>query len=303
MTERMNIGGQAVIEGVMMRSPNWIATAVRKPSGEIVYKRTKISDRVNRISKIPFIRGTFSLFEALVTGVRELTFSASQADEGEQELTKKQAVLTTVVSLALGILIFIGLPSVLSGFLFKNNRLYANLFESLFRLALFVFYIWVITFYADVRRVYEYHGAEHKSIAAYENFAELKPETAQRYTKLHVRCGTSFLLTVMVIAIVVFSLVDFFVTPPAGQLARILQRFGLRILVMPLIAGISYELQRYSSRHMDKKWVRLLVSPGLLLQKITTREPDLSQLEVAIVAIKASLDEQIDNAREIEVKP
>jgi uncharacterized protein YqhQ len=299
----MNIGGQAVIEGVMMRSPNWIATAVRKPSGEIVYKRTKISDRVNRISKIPFIRGTFSLFEALVTGVRELTFSASQADEGEQELTKKQAVLTTVVSLALGILIFIGLPSVLSGFLFKNNRLYANLFESLFRLALFVFYIWVITFYADVRRVYEYHGAEHKSIAAYENFAELKPETAQRYTKLHVRCGTSFLLTVMVIAIVVFSLVDFFVTPPAGQLARILQRFGLRILVMPLIAGISYELQRYSSRHMDKKWVRLLVSPGLLLQKITTREPDLSQLEVAIVAIKASLDEQIDNAREIEVKP
>ncbi|MDR1835591.1 MAG: DUF1385 domain-containing protein [Fusobacteriaceae bacterium] len=302
MIERVNIGGQAVIEGVMMRSPNWVATAVRKPSGEIVYRKTKISDRINRISKIPFIRGTFSLFEALVTGVRELTFSASQADEAEEELTKKQAVITTVISLLLGILIFIGLPSVLSGIFFKNNKLYSNLFESIFRLGLFVFYIWVITFYKDIRRVYEYHGAEHKSIAAYENYAELTPETAKRYTKLHVRCGTSFLLTVMVIAILVFSLADFFIPTPENHLVRILQRFGLRILLMPVIAGISYELQRYSSKHMDKAWVRVLVSPGLLLQKITTREPDLSQLEVAIVAIKASLDEEVANARRVEEK-
>ncbi|MDR3258988.1 MAG: DUF1385 domain-containing protein [Fusobacteriaceae bacterium] len=299
MSNRVTIGGQAVIEGVMMRSPKWIATAVRKPSGEIVYKKTKISDQMNKMSKIPFIRGTFSLFEALVIGVKELTFSASQADENEENLTQKQAVLATVFSLCLGVLFFIALPSVIGSLFIKNNKLFSNLFEALLRLTLFVFYIWIITLYKDIRRVYEYHGAEHKSIAAYEHFAELKPENAKRYTKLHVRCGTSFLLTVMLTAIIVFSAVDFIIPTPTGHIMRILQKTSLRILLMPIIAGISYELQRYSSKHLDNKIVKFLVSPGLLLQKITTKEPDLSQLEVAIVAIKVSLEEDVDNAREI----
>jgi uncharacterized protein YqhQ len=301
MSKIVTIGGQAVIEGVMMRSPKWIATAVRKPSGEIVYKKTKISDQMNKMSKIPFIRGTFSLFEALVIGVKELTFSASQADENEENLTQKQAVLATVFSLCLGVLFFIALPSVIGSLFIKNNKLFSNLFEAVIRLSLFIFYIWIITFYKDVRRVYEYHGAEHKSIAAYEHFAELNPENAKRYTKLHVRCGTSFLLTVMLTAIIVFSAVDFMLPTPASYILRIMQKTSLRILLMPIIAGISYELQRYSSKHLDNEIVKFLVSPGLLLQKITTKEPDLSQLEVAIVAIKVSLEEDVDNAREIFV--
>lgn len=299
MGERLNIGGQAVIEGVMMRSHDYIATAVRKPSGEIVYRRSKLSSKITKIGKIPFIRGSVSLFEALVTGIKELTFSANEAEEEGEELSQNQAILTTIFSLALGIGLFIVLPSILSGLLFKNNKLFSNLFEAFLRLSFFIFYIWVITFSNDVKRVYEYHGAEHKSIAAYEHFADLKPETAKRYTKLHPRCGTSFLLTVMLIAIVVFSLVDVFVPTPTTQLYRILQRVGLRVCLMPLIAGISYELQRYSSKHLNNKFIKFLVTPGLSLQKITTREPDLDQLEVAIVAIKAALGEEIDNAREI----
>jgi len=299
MAERLNIGGQAVIEGVMMRSQKWIATAVRKPSGEIVYRKTKLSDKMSKIGKIPFIRGTVSLFEALVVGIKELTFSANEAEEEGEELSQSQAILTTIISLALGIGLFIVVPSLISGLVFKNNKLGSNLLEAILRLSFFIFYIWIITFSKDVKRVYEYHGAEHKSIAAYEHFADLKPETAKRYTTLHPRCGTSFLLTVMLIAILVFSLVDIFVPTPTSQLYRILQRSGLRILLMPIIAGISYELQRYSSKHLNNKFIKLLVSPGLALQKITTREPDLEQLEVAIVAIKAALDEEVSNAREI----
>ena len=299
MAERLNIGGQAVIEGVMMRSQNWIATAVRKPSGEIVYRKTKISDKISKMGKIPFIRGTISLFEALVVGIKELTFSANEADDTEEELSQTQAVLTTIASLALGIGLFIVVPSMISGLIFKTNKLGSNLSEAALRLSFFVFYIWVIAFSKDVKRVYEYHGAEHKSIAAYEHFSDLKPEEAQKYTTLHPRCGTSFLLTVMLIAILVFSSVDVFIPTPNSQVYRILQRSGLRILLMPIIAGISYELQRYSSKHLNNKFVKLLISPGLALQKITTREPDLKQLEVAIVAIKVALNEEVLNAREI----
>jgi len=299
MAERLNIGGQAVIEGVMMRSQNWIATAVRKPSGEIVYRKTKISDKISKMGKIPFIRGTISLFEALVVGIKELTFSANEADDTEEELSQTQAVLTTIASLALGIGLFIVVPSMISGLIFKTNKLGSNLSEAALRLSFFVFYIWVIAFSKDVKRVYEYHGAEHKSIAAYEHFSDLKPEEAQKYTTLHPRCGTSFLLTVMLIAILGFSSVDVFIPTPNSQVYRILQRSGLRILLMPIIAGISYELQRYSSKHLNNKFVKLLISPGLALQKITTREPDLKQLEVAIVAIKVALNEEVLNAREI----
>lgn len=300
MKERISIGGQAVIEGVMMRSPSYIATAVRKPSGEIVYKRTKISSKKSKLAETPFLRGVVMLFDALVMGIKELTFSANEAEEKEEEqLSQKEAILTTVISLGLGIGLFIVLPSLIGSFLFLNNKIYSNLLEAVLRLLFFILYIWLISFSKDVKRVYEYHGAEHKSIYAYENGMELTPENAKKFTTLHPRCGTSFLLIVMLIAIVVFSIIDFVFPTPTTIVTRIGLKVLLRVILMPLIAGISYEIQRYSSKHLDNKCIKALAFPGLSLQRITTKEPDLQQLEVAIVAIKAALDEKVENAREI----
>lgn len=300
MVEKISIGGQAVIEGVMMRSPQWLATAVRKPSGEIVYKKTKISSNRGKLAKIPFIRGAVSLFDALVMGIKELTFSANQSEvEEEEQITQKEAVMTTVVSLALGIGLFVVIPSLIGSFVFSNNKIHSNLLEAVLRLVFFIFYIWVISFSKDVKRVYEYHGAEHKSIYAYENGLELTPENAKKFTTLHPRCGTSFLLIVMLISIIVFSCMDFILPVPKDMMQKIIIKVVLRVIMMPVIAGISYEIQRYSSNHLDRCWVKLVAFPGLSLQRITTKEPDLDQLEVAIVAIKAALGEKVDNAREI----
>ncbi|MFR8989530.1 MAG: DUF1385 domain-containing protein [Fusobacterium sp.] len=300
MVEKISIGGQAVIEGVMMRSPQWLATAVRKPSGEIVYKKTKISSNRGKLAKIPFVRGAVSLFDALVMGIKELTFSANQSEvEEEEQITQKEAVMTTVVSLALGIGLFVVIPSLIGSFVFSNNKLHSNLLEAVLRLVFFIFYIWIISFSKDVKRVYEYHGAEHKSIYAYENGLELTPENAKKFTTLHPRCGTSFLLIVMLISIIVFSCMDFILPVPKDMVQKIIIKVVLRVIMMPVIAGISYEIQRYSSNHLDRCWVKLVAFPGLSLQRITTKEPDLDQLEVAIVAIKAALGEKVDNAREI----
>ena len=295
-----NVGGQAVIEGVMMRNGSLLATAVRKPNGEIVYKKTVFSDKRTKFTKIPFIRGAVVLFDSLVMGIKELTFSANQSEENEEEqLTNKEAVMTTIFSLALGIGLFMVLPSLLGSFIFKNDRIYANIMEAVLRLVFFLVYIWGISFSKDVKRVFEYHGAEHKTIYAYENGDELTPENAKKYTTLHPRCGTSFLLIVMLTAIIVFSFMDFIIPVPKTAIGKVALKIVLRVGFMPLIAGISYEVQKYSSKHLDKLWVRILASPGLALQKITTKEPDESQLEVAIVAMKVALGMEITNATEV----
>ncbi len=294
-----SVGGQAVIEGVMMRNADLLATAVRKPNGDIVYKKTKISKSRNKLSTIPFIRGAITLFDSLVLGVKELTFSANQAEVEEEQLSQKEAVMTTVVSLALGIGLFIVLPSVISSFLFRDNKIHSNLLEAGLRLSFFVLYIFLISFSKDIQRVFQYHGAEHKSIYAYEQHLELTPENAKKFTTLHPRCGTSFLLIVMFIAIIVFTALDFILPPPTSFATKLFTKVILRILFMPLIAGISYELQRYTSNHLDNWLVKLVATPGMALQKITTKEPDLQQLEVAIVAIKVVLNEPVENAVEV----
>ena len=300
MRDKVSIGGQAVIEGVMMRSPDFIVTAVRKPSGEIVYKRTAISKKKGALEKTPFVRGAVMLFDAITTGIKELTFSANQSEDKEEEqISQKEAVLTTVMSLALGIGLFVVIPSLIGGFLFPNDKIHANLLEAGLRLIFFVLYIWLISFSKEVKRVYEYHGAEHKSIYAYENDMELTPDNAKKFITLHPRCGTSFLLIVMLIAIIVFSTIDFLFPTPVTIMGKLSLKVGLRVILMPLIAGISYEIQRYSSKHLDNIFIKILAMPGLCLQKITTKEPDMKQLEVAIVAIKASLGENIENAAEI----
>lgn len=297
---RINVGGQAVIEGVMMRGPEYIATAVRKPSGEIVYKREKISQIKNKLFKIPFIRGGVMIFDALVLGVKELTFSANQSEESEeQHLSDREAVLTAIFSMGLGILLFMVLPSILATFILKDSRVGANLLEAIFRIIFFVLYIWLVSFSKEIKRVFQYHGAEHKSIYTYEDAKELTVENARGYTTLHPRCGTSFLLIVMLVSIIVFSSIDFLFPVTTTLLGKIGLKVTTRIILMPLIAGISYELQRYSSRHLENKLVKMLATPGLALQKITTIEPDDSQLEVALVALRLSLGENVEGAREI----
>lgn len=296
----LNVGGQAVIEGVMMRNGSLLATAVRKSNGDIVYKKTVFSDKRTKFTKIPFVRGAVVLFDSLVLGIKELTFSANQSEENEEEqLSNKEAVMTTIISLALGIGLFMVLPSLLGGFIFKNDRIHANIMEAVLRLVFFLIYIWGISFSKDVKRVFQYHGAEHKTIYAYENGEELTAENAKKYTTLHPRCGTSFLLIVMLTAIIVFSAMDFIIPVPKTALGKAGLKVALRVGLMPLIAGISYELQRYSSNHLDKLWVRILAAPGLALQRITTKEPDKSQLEVAVVAMKAALGMEITNAVEV----
>lgn len=300
MQEKVSIGGQAVLEGVMMRGTEYLATAVRKNTGEIVYRKRKLSDRRKGFQHKMFLRGIFMLFDSLVLGVQELTFSANQSGESEEEnLSQKEAVLTTIVSLALGIGLFIVLPSLLGGFFFPENKVYANLVEAGIRLCGFVLYIWALSFSKEIHRVFEYHGAEHKSIYAYENDMDLTPEIAKGFTTLHPRCGTSFLFIVMFIAILVFSTVDFLLPSPTSLWAKILWKVVLRVGLMPVIASLSYEVQRFSSKHLDNLFVRMISWPGMSLQKITTQEPDLSQLEVAIVAIKVSLGQEVDNATEI----
>ncbi|MDX8335787.1 MULTISPECIES: DUF1385 domain-containing protein [Cetobacterium] len=294
-----SVGGQAVIEGVMMRNADLLATAVRKPNGDIVYKKTKISKNRSKLSTIPFIRGAITLFDSLVLGVKELTFSANQAEVEEEQLSQKEAVMTTIVSLALGIGLFIVLPSIISSFLFRDNKIHSNLLEAGLRLSFFVLYIFLISFSKEIQRVFQYHGAEHKSIYAYEQHLELTPENAKKFTTLHPRCGTSFLLIVMFIAIIVFTGLDFILPPPTSFTTKLLTKVVLRVLFMPLIAGISYELQRYTSNHLDNWLVKLIAAPGMALQRITTKEPDLDQLEVAIVAIKVVLNEPVENAIEV----
>ena len=296
---RPSIGGQAVIEGVMMRGTECLATAVRKPSGEIVYKKTKIIGKNSNFAKKPFIRGVLMLFESLVIGVKELTFSANQAGEEDEKLSHKEAVFTTLFSLALGIGIFIVLPSLVGSFAFPENKMYANLTEAILRLIIFIGYIWGISFSKEVGRVFEYHGAEHKSIYTYENGLELTPENAKKFTTLHPRCGTSFLFIVMFIAIIVFSVIDYALPIPTNLLGKFLLKVVVRIVLMPVIASLSYELQKYSSCHLNNPLIKLISLPGLALQRITTREPDLDELEVAIVAIKASLGQEVNNATEV----
>ncbi|WP_319204675.1 DUF1385 domain-containing protein [uncultured Ilyobacter sp.] len=298
----ITVGGQAVIEGVMMKGSKNLATAVRKPNGEIVYRKTEISSKSGKYSKLPFIRGSIILFSTLILGTKELTFSANQADDTEEELSDKELFMTVAFALLLGVGLFMVLPSAIGGLLFSANKLYANILEAFLRLLFFVVYIWAISFSKDIRRVFEYHGAEHKSIYAFENGLELTPDNAKQYTTLHPRCGTSFLLIVMLCSIFVFSIADFIIPTPATMWGRIGLKAVLRVLFMPAIAGLSYEFQRYTSRNLHKKWVKTLASPGLLLQKITTKEPDLDQLEVAIVALRVAMGETVDNAVEIENK-
>jgi uncharacterized protein YqhQ len=280
-------GGQALIEGVMMRGRTTVAMSVRPPDGTIrTYSEPLPAALSNgRWIRVPFVRGVFVLYETLVIGTRMLMRSAAMAAEGEDvQLGKGAIALTMVFSLGFAVALFFLLPLFLSTFADRATRsdLLSNGIEGLIRLAIFVGYIALIGMAGDIRRVFAYHGAEHKAISAHEAREPLTPEVVERFSTAHTRCGTTFILIVVVISIFFFSLV-----PRAGVALPLL--FASRIVLVPLIAAVAYELVRFGARHFGNALVRAIYAPGLWLQSLTTRPPDRSMLEVSIASLESCI--------------
>ncbi len=296
LTEKLNIGGQAVLEGVMMRSPRAFTVAVRKggrPEAGIAVFRQELRPLGERfpLFKKKIIRGSAALFEAMWLGIRALNYSANEALESEdgkkEEINPLAMAGTMIVAVAFALGLFLALPLLLTNLLgakfasVGNNGILFNLTDGVLRVALFLGYVSGISFMKDIRRVFEYHGAEHKTIAAYEAGVELTVENARPYSCIHPRCGTSFLLIVMALSIMLFSLI-----PGSWPLwAKGLSRIAL----LPVIAGLGYEFLKYSAKKRGHALIELLILPGLWLQRLTTRQPSDDQLEVAIRAMQEAL--------------
>jgi uncharacterized protein YqhQ len=283
MEERMpSYGGQAVIEGVMMRGTQSVAIAMRAPDNQIVVHSEPLSAVYHsKIAKIPFLRGLIGLWDSLGLGMRALTISANLQTGDEQKLEGPALYLTIGFSLVIGIGLFFLAPAwigQLSENLLGLNAWWSNLIEGLIRLVLLVLYVWGIGQLPDIARLFAYHGAEHKTINAFEAGAELKPEIVAGYSVEHPRCGTAFLLTLVLVSVLVFGLLG---PLPMGW------RLASRVLLLPVLAGIAYEYIRWTAHHLDSKLVRLIVRPNLALQHLTTREPTLEMLEVSIGAFNA----------------
>jgi len=272
-------GGQALIEGVLMRGSNYLAAAFRKPDGEIEILSEKLSGIYNsRIKKIPFLRGLIMLWDALVLGTRFLTASANYQTGENEKIEGPTLYLSLGGALLIGIAIFFLLPAAIGqGFesLLRINHWWSNFIEGIIRLFLLVAYIWLIGKMPDIQRVFAYHGAEHKVINAFESGADLTPENVMRYSIEHPRCGTSFLLTVVLLSVVLFSLL--------GPLP-ILWRFLSRIILIPVLATLAYEYIRWTARHLESDIIKFLIRPNLALQHLTTREPSRAMVEVSISA-------------------
>lgn len=294
------VGGQAVIEGVMMKGAQDIAIAVRKPDGEIAVKKEALKANRTKINRIPILRGIFAFIDSMVLGVTSLMFSAEFFEEEPAEKEKKPSALdkfmennfiwiSVTISLAFTILFFILLPTAAVDLFgrFTKNTIALNLIEGVVRIGIFVAYITAISYMKDIKRVFEYHGAEHKTIFCYEHGEELTVENVRKHGRLHPRCGTSFLFIVMIVSILMFSMFEW---------SNLFYRIVVRLALLPIIAGISYELIKWAGRSQSRLSC-ILSAPGMWLQKITTREPDDKQIEVAIEALKNVLveDPEADN--------
>jgi uncharacterized protein YqhQ len=287
----MLIGGQAVIEGVMMRSLSGYSVAVRQPNGNIAIKQDKLASIAKKYPflKFPVLRGSVVLIQSLILGIRALNYSAaasSENAEGEQEMSSAAVAGSMLIAAVLGLGVFIlaplGIANLIRHFLMpKMTNFEYNVIDGVIRAIFFFVYIVSISFMDDIRRVFQYHGAEHKTVYTFEANEDLTVENARKKSRLHPRCGTSFLMFVLAISIIVFSLVP--------STVPFVVKFLARVVLIPLIAGLAYEVIRFSARHLTNPVCRVLTQPGLWLQKITTREPDDSQLEIAIAALKTAL--------------
>jgi len=293
-----NIGGQAVIEGVMMKSPKGWTVAVRDMKGNIHVKREGLSEFPKAL-KVPMVRGVAALFHALFLGVKAIEFSASKAydeDESASGGPMNPFILSLTIGCAfiIGIALFVLFPlyaTKLIGVVIASvseNSFFFNLVDGIIRVLIFLIYVVAIGLWKEMGRIFEYHGAEHKTIHAYEAGEELNVENVRPFSPLHPRCGTSFLLIVMLISIFVFSFIP--------QSWFFVYKFLSRLILIPLVAGLSYELLKLSARMKDNPIVHLMIMPGLLLQRLTTRDPDDRQIEVAITALKEVLKLEAENA-------
>ncbi len=299
MEKKTTVGGQAVIEGVMMRGSKGLATAVRLPNGSIEVKKESSESltKKNKFFGFPIIRGFISLIESLIIGIKSLEYSASFFEDDEEESESKfdkwfdkvfkekgNSVLmgiSLVLSLAFSILLFFILPTALTSLVKKtitSNVVVLNIIEGIIRVIIFISYIFIVGKLEDIKRVYQYHGAEHKTIFCYESGINLTPENAKKFGRLHPRCGTNFLFLVMVISIIIFSFTGW---------QSIGQRVISRVLLLPVVSGVTYEVIKWLGKS-DSKISKIIAWPGLLLQKITTQEPDESMLEVAITSLKSA---------------
>jgi uncharacterized protein YqhQ len=289
---KYHYGGQAIIEGVMIRGKKNMVTAVRKPDGEIVIDRQPLAPLYTGWAhKTPLLRGVIVLVESLVFGVQTLTYSANVA-LGEEEDSKDTGPwiwVALAVSMILAVGIFFLAPLYLTKWMgIQTSSLPFSLVEGLVRLAMFLAYLRLVSLMPDIRRVFAYHGAEHKSVNGYEAGAPLEPEAIRKYSKAHVRCGGSFLFVVLIIAILVFSFVSYFIGK--NMLLVVLSR----IVLVPVIAGMGYEFIHFGANHVNNIIIKILLAPGMWLQSLTTREPDDKQLEVGIAAMKAAIEGDMD---------
>lgn len=306
---KTHVGGQALIEGIMMRGRyNW-AAAIREPNGNIYVEAHDLAsgkDR-NRWLYWPIIRGCTAFFESLVLGFKALSIASQHAFAGEDENGEEELefgsgamAFSMVMGLVLGIVLFVVAPAIITNLLvgeYDDRTLMWNLVDGIIRVGIFVFYIWLIGQMKDISRMFEFHGAEHKTIHCFEHGLPLTPENARSFPRLHVRCGTAFLIMVMIIAILIYT-----ITPLNGLIdawgvhdtvPKLMLVMAVRILLMPLIAGVSYEITvKWAGSHPEKKLVRIVLWPGLQMQKLTTKEPDDEQLACAIAAMKPVLERE-----------
>src|SRR3989344_7667547 len=272
------LGGQALIEGVLIKNKNKISIAVRKTNGKIIVKKEKLRFKDNNI---PFIRGILNLFIILYIGIKSLNFSSNVQLNKEDKLSVKEIIISLLFALGFGILIFKLTPLLAANFIDKKfgiNNFYFNIIDGLLKILLFVAYVYIISLSKDVKRVFQYHGAEHKSVACHEDSKKLNVKNVQKFSTVHNRCGTTFIFLVLFLSIIIYTFIpkDF----------SILTKFALRILLLPVIAGIGYEVLRLGAKF---KFMKIFIYPGLWIQRITTQEPDNKQVEVAIMAVKSAL--------------
>lgn len=304
------VGGQALLEGVMMKNVDSYAVALRMPEGNIkVVKKewTSIKDR-HKILNIPIIRGLVNFIESLKLSFTTLmlsteTFGLEDEEESKFEKWLREKfgksildfvmVISTVIGIGLGIGIFFFLPLLVSQKASGGTtKWYSTIIEGLIKMGIFVLYIWAVSFMKDIKRTFQYHGAEHKSIACYESGDELTPENAKKHTRFHPRCGTSFVFVMLLLSILVYALV--YMIPVMRE--NLWLKFGSKLIILPLIVGLGYEFIRYAGRH-DNVIVKIFSFPGLLMQRLTTKEPDLEQLEVAIYSLKVALSDEFPEAQ------
>jgi len=305
MPKKLNIGGQAVIEGVMIRGPKYNVVAVRK-NKNIIVKKEKIKQRKGKFYKLPVVRGFYNLIDMLVIGTRSLMWSADQQLEKDEKISKKEMTLSFMFAILFAVGIFIILPYLATnfiGFYEETKPLMFNLIDGVIRLTMFLLYIVIISQMKDVRILFQYHGAEHMSIHCYEKGKKLNVNNVMKFSTLHPRCGTAFIMIVMVIAILTYSIITPLILTLFPQLLdanTFLRRvilFLIRISLLPLIAGISYEFLKFSAKFENNPIMKIFIFPGLLMQKITTKKPNKKQIEVAIEAVKNIL--QLEKSKNI----